>query len=392
MKSTAFLVNVSRGAIVDQSALVDALREGRLAGVGVDVVDPEPLPADDPLLALPNVVGAPHSLGYTDELLRGCVGGACDALLAVAAGRVPPDLVNPDVLDNPLFTTKLARFGAPTRRISMSISRDRLRLLHGTDAPFSEMRTLRAGPVSMLLDGVDLRYLRIGGTELVRRIYPAVRDVDWDTVPGVVSGLELDENEDGFRLEFDARHARREVDFSWHGTITGDKSGRVEFVFDGKAEKVCPYNRIGICVHHPWRETKGAHFRARTADGESEGTFPDLIGAQRFEGGVYHALFPAFDRLEVDLARRRARPARVRGRPLGDGGPPELDRRELQDVLDPARARPACAARGWRRAPSAARRDPARRADGRGRERPCAAHRGRADGHSGPRRRAGSGP
>lgn len=112
MKSSAFLVNVSRGAIVDQSAVVDALREGRLAGVGVDVVDPEPLPADDPLLALSNVVGAPHSLGYTDELLRGCVGGACDALLAVAAGRVPPDLVNPDVLDNPLFTTKLARFGA----------------------------------------------------------------------------------------------------------------------------------------------------------------------------------------------------------------------------------------------------------------------------------------
>ena len=112
MKPTAFLVNVARGVIVDQHALVDALRDGRLAGAGVDVVDPEPLPAGDPLLELPNVVGAPHSLGYTDELLRGCVGGACDALLAVAAGRVPPDLVNPDVLDNPLFTAKLARRAA----------------------------------------------------------------------------------------------------------------------------------------------------------------------------------------------------------------------------------------------------------------------------------------
>lgn len=112
MKPTAFLVNVSRGAIVDQSALIEALRDERLAGAGVDVVDPEPLPADDPLLELPNVVGAPHSLGYTDELLRGCVGAACDALLEVAKGRVPPDLVNRDVLDNPLFTAKLARFAA----------------------------------------------------------------------------------------------------------------------------------------------------------------------------------------------------------------------------------------------------------------------------------------
>lgn len=110
LKPTAFLVNVSRGAVIDQPALVDALRDGRLAGAGVDVVDPEPLPADDPLLGLPNVVGAPHSLGYTDELVRGCVEGACRALLAVAAGRVPPDLVNPDVLDNSLFTRKLARF------------------------------------------------------------------------------------------------------------------------------------------------------------------------------------------------------------------------------------------------------------------------------------------
>lgn len=112
MKATAFLVNVARGAIVDQHALVGALRDGRLAGAGLDVVDPEPLPADHPLLMLPNVVGAPHSLGYTDELLRGCVGGACDALLSVASGRVPDDLANPDVLDNPLFTEKLARLAA----------------------------------------------------------------------------------------------------------------------------------------------------------------------------------------------------------------------------------------------------------------------------------------
>lgn len=183
----------------------------------------------------------------------------------------------------------------------MTISPERLRLLHGTDAPLAEMRTLRAGPVTMLLDGIDLRYLRIGGTELVRRVYCAVRDVDWDTVPGVVSGLHVEEGDGSFRVEFDVRHDRADVVFSWHGTITGDESGRVEYVFDGRAEQLCPHNRIGICVHHPWRETKGAPYAARTPDGEIEGTFPDLIGAQAIVDGMIGALFPSFDRLTVRL-------------------------------------------------------------------------------------------
>lgn len=184
----------------------------------------------------------------------------------------------------------------------MTMSPDRLRLLHGTDAPLPALRALRAGPVSLMLDGIDLRYLRIGSTELVRRVYAAVRDQDWDTVPGSVSGLALEEHEEGFRLEFDVSHSRREVDFSWHGTVTGDASGRVEYIFDGRAETGFPYNRIGLCVHHPWRETAGARFTARTANGEIDGVFPDLIGAQAFDGKVYSPLFPSYDRVEVELA------------------------------------------------------------------------------------------
>lgn len=115
MQPTAMLVNVARGAIVDQSALAAALREGRLAGAGLDVVDPEPLPADDELLELPNVIGAPHSLGYTDELVSGCVSDACEALLAVARGEVPANVVNPAVLDDTRFREKLARYAAAPR-------------------------------------------------------------------------------------------------------------------------------------------------------------------------------------------------------------------------------------------------------------------------------------
>ena len=116
MKPTAFLINVARGQIVDQDALVDALRDGRLAGAGLDVFDPEPLPVDDPLLSLPNVVGAPHSLGYTDELVRGCVDAACEAILAVARGDVPQNVVNPGVLESERFREKLRRFGGRAPR------------------------------------------------------------------------------------------------------------------------------------------------------------------------------------------------------------------------------------------------------------------------------------
>jgi phosphoglycerate dehydrogenase-like enzyme len=66
MKPTAILVNTSRGPIVDELALVEALHAGRLGGAGIDVYDREPLPADSPLRSAPRLVATPH-LGYVTE-------------------------------------------------------------------------------------------------------------------------------------------------------------------------------------------------------------------------------------------------------------------------------------------------------------------------------------
>jgi len=87
MKRTAYLVNTSRGPIVDEAALVRALREGIIAGAGLDVYDEEPLPAGHPLRGLPNTVITPH-LGYvTEETYRIFYGQALEDVLAYLRGE-----------------------------------------------------------------------------------------------------------------------------------------------------------------------------------------------------------------------------------------------------------------------------------------------------------------
>ncbi len=110
MKPTAFLINVARGPIVDQTALTRALQEGRILGAGLDVFEQEPPDPKDPLFKLDNVIVTPHAICWTDQCFSAIGRSAWTAVLDVAAGRAPTYVVNRDVLSHPRFQERLRAY------------------------------------------------------------------------------------------------------------------------------------------------------------------------------------------------------------------------------------------------------------------------------------------
>jgi D-3-phosphoglycerate dehydrogenase len=99
MKPGAILVNVARGPLVDEAALIAALASGHLGGAAIDVFDTQPLPPDHPFLALPNVILTPHMAGITEESMLRMGQGVLAAARRVMAGELPANLVNPGAVD-----------------------------------------------------------------------------------------------------------------------------------------------------------------------------------------------------------------------------------------------------------------------------------------------------
>src|SRR5262245_40216232 len=96
MKPGSYLVNASRGPVVDEAALIQALQDGHLAGAGLDVFDPEPPEPDNPLLRMVNVVVTPHIASSTDRGLSAMFNGCADQIVQILRGERPPFLVNPE--------------------------------------------------------------------------------------------------------------------------------------------------------------------------------------------------------------------------------------------------------------------------------------------------------
>jgi phosphoglycerate dehydrogenase-like enzyme len=109
MKSNAYLINTARGGIVDEDALYRALKDGRIAGAAIDCFAQEPVTQPHRFGELENVLLAPHSIAWTNELFRDIGRAVCQGMLDLSLGRRPKGVVNSAVFDRPGFQAKWKR-------------------------------------------------------------------------------------------------------------------------------------------------------------------------------------------------------------------------------------------------------------------------------------------
>ena len=177
----------------------------------------------------------------------------------------------------------------------MSLS-SRWALLHGTPKPPLERVQLQAGPLSMLLEDGDLRYVRYGDVEVLRRVYVAVRDANWRTPPMTVADLQIEQTDKTFTVSYSGRFKQREIDFLARVRIGGEADGTVRFQVDGVALATFQRNRIGLCVLHPIASCAGRPFQARRVDGRMEmSAFPREISPHQPVQGlgrISHEILP----------------------------------------------------------------------------------------------------
>jgi D-apionolactonase len=152
-------------------------------------------------------------------------------------------------------------------------------LYHGKPDLPADVLELRAGPLTAIYDSGDLRYIRYRDNEIVRRLYAAVRDQNWGTVPAKLQDVQIEQEDDSFRITYTAQHidATLGIDFEWRATIEGKSDGTIRFEMDGHANSQFKRNRIGFCVLHPM-DLAGQAVTIWHDDGSQEsGTFPEFI-------------------------------------------------------------------------------------------------------------------
>ena len=175
----------------------------------------------------------------------------------------------------------------------------------GTNEPPMARLPLRAGPLSLSYEDGELRSIRLGEREVLRRVYVAVRDRNWGTILPTFTEVAIERGDESFALSFVASHRAGPLDFSWRGTITGDVRGTIRFAMAGTANTTFLRNRIGFCVLHPPASCAGQPCVVEHDDGtQTWGVFPHAIAPHqpfREMRAITHEVAPGV-RAEVRFA------------------------------------------------------------------------------------------
>ncbi len=165
-------------------------------------------------------------------------------------------------------------------------------LYYGKAEPLPEQIPLRAGPLALIYENGDLRYVKLGDQEILRRVYVAIRDRNWRTVPNLISNVQMDVGSDAFQITYTVENQQGDIDFRWQGLIRGDSDGTLTFRMDGKAHSTFLRNRIGFCVLHPMA-CAGATSRITHTNGQVEArAFPVAIAPQLVVNGEIKPVIP----------------------------------------------------------------------------------------------------
>jgi len=165
-------------------------------------------------------------------------------------------------------------------------------LYYGSATPLPPQIPLRAGPLSLLYENGDLRMIKLGDTEILRRVYVAVRDQDWNTIAPVLTNIQMEISDDSFQIEYNVANKQGQTDFTWQGRIVGDAQGTISFTMNGVARATFWRNRIGFCVLHPIA-LAGVAARIEHVDGGREtAVFPVQIAPQLVVNGEIKPVIP----------------------------------------------------------------------------------------------------
>lgn len=161
---------------------------------------------------------------------------------------------------------------------------------------------LKAGPLTCVLDGPDIRDLAVAGQRVLTRLYIAVRDEAWNTIPFEYTVRDSSSGPDHFRVELWCSVDAAPVQAEWAVFIAGNAEGEFSYAMKGQALSSFRYAKIGLNLHHPLPEYLGAKYVVRRGAQTATGRVPSLIDPQLFVDGKLTGMFMPYEQLVLQSA------------------------------------------------------------------------------------------